>query len=270
MISNRRLMLGIRNLGNIVLLSLSFVSISHHDSVLFVKHSSVGRILFSLYVDDMIITKDDSVGIESLKLELAHHFAMKDLGLVHYCLGIEVASSPKGYILSQSKYIDGDPLLDPSLYWTIVVSLVYLTVKSPDIFDALHIVSSGYSVQTLLFSSMSTLNLCAYCDFDWVSDSISRKLTTGFCIFLGDSLISWKNMGVPISHFAPLHCDNHSPIQIACNSMFHERTKYIEIDCHFTRHHLQVETISLLFVPSALHIADVFTKPLWIMYLFSD
>ncbi|GJY02383.1 uncharacterized mitochondrial protein-like protein [Tanacetum coccineum] len=146
---------------------------------------------------------------------------------------------------------DGDPLLDPTLYRTIVVS-------------------SGYSVQTLLFSSMSTLNLCAYCDSDWVGDSISRKLTTGFCIFLGDSLISWKNMGVPISHFAPLHCDNHSPIQIACNSMFHERTKYIEIDCHFTRHHLQVETISLLFVPSALHIADVFTKPLWIVYLFSD
>ncbi|GJU95664.1 retrovirus-related pol polyprotein from transposon TNT 1-94 [Tanacetum coccineum] len=158
-----------------VVTSFGFVS-SHHDSALFVNKSSARRILLSLYVDDMIITGDDCVGIESLKLELAHRFPMKDLGLLCYFMGIEVASSPEGYILSQSKYIcdlldpkritnkmvedipidakakytpkNGDPLPDPSLYRTIVGSLVYLTVTRPDISYVVHIVNQFVSAPT--------------------------------------------------------------------------------------------------------------------------
>ncbi|GJY97784.1 uncharacterized mitochondrial protein-like protein [Tanacetum coccineum] len=192
---------------------------------------------------------------------------------------------------AKAKYIstNGDHLPDPSLYWTIVGSLIYLTVTRPDISYAVHI------FQTLLFPSTSALDLRAYCDSDWAVDVVSCKSTTGFCIFLSDSFISWKSkkqgvlskssneveyramavsnieivwlrwlltdMGVCIRHSTPLHCDNRSVIQIAHNSVFHERTKHIEIDCHFTRHHLQVGTIFLPFVPSALQIADVFTKP---------
>jgi hypothetical protein len=77
-------------------------------------------------------------------------------------------------------------------------------------------------------------------------------------------------MGVRISHSTTLHCDNRSAIQIACNSVFHERTKHIEIDCHFTRHYLQTGTISLPFVPSALQIADVYQATLWTTFSFSD
>ncbi|GJT34048.1 uncharacterized mitochondrial protein-like protein [Tanacetum coccineum] len=163
----------------------------------------------------------------------------------------------------------------------------------------LHILSFATRVivlfQTLFFPSTSALDLRAYCDSDWAGDVVSRKSTTGFCIFMGDSLISWKskkqdvlskssteaenramavttseivwlrwllaNMGVRISRSTSLHCDNRSDIQIARNLVFHEHTKHIEIDCHFARHHLQAETISLLFVPSTLQIADLFTKP---------
>jgi len=53
----------------------------------------------------MIIIGDDFDGIASLKTTLSHRFTMKDLGVLRYFLGIEVDCSPKGYLLSQSKYI---------------------------------------------------------------------------------------------------------------------------------------------------------------------
>jgi hypothetical protein len=71
------------------------------------------------------------------------------------------------------------------------------------------------------------------------------------------------DMRVFISHLTHIYCDNQSFIQIAHFSIFHERTKHIEIDCHRTLHHLKYDTITLPFVPS-LQIADFFTKSYFI------
>jgi len=68
------------------------------------------------------------------------------------------------------------------------------------------------------------------------------------------------DMRVSFSHPTPMYCNNQSFIQIAHNSVFHERTKHIEIDCHLTCHHLKHGTIVLPFVPSSLQITDFFTK----------
>jgi len=46
--------------------------------------------------------------------------------------------------------------------------------------------------QGILFKSASDCNVHAYVDADWGSCMDTRRSTTGFCIFLGNSLVSWK------------------------------------------------------------------------------
>ena len=73
---------------------------SLYDTALFVRRSSAGITLILLYVDDMIITRDDFAGICSLQHFLSQHFEMKDLGTLSYFLELKVTSSSDGYYLS--------------------------------------------------------------------------------------------------------------------------------------------------------------------------
>lgn len=77
---------------------------SPHYTTLFILRSSAGITLILLYVDNMIITRDDSTGIYAFQHFLSEHFKIKDLGTLRNFLGFEVTSSSSGYYLSQAKY----------------------------------------------------------------------------------------------------------------------------------------------------------------------
>ncbi|XP_026458766.1 uncharacterized protein LOC113359327 [Papaver somniferum] len=195
---------------------------------------------------------------------------------------------------------DGTLLSNPTLYSKLVGSLNYLTITRSYISHVVHIVSQfmsaprstryaavlkilryikGSLYQGLCFSSKSDHTLPAYSDLDWAGDVTDRRSITGYCVFLGDSLISWRSkkksvvsrssaeakykslvhtmseliwlrwllcdMRVQLSTSTPVYCDNKATIQITHNDVFHERTKHIDIDCHFTRHHLKKKVQSL-------------------------
>ena len=73
------------------------------DHFVFYRHSSGGCIYLMVFVDDIILTGSKNHDISQLK-HPCHHFQTKDLGKLKYFLGIEMAQSNDGIVISQRKY----------------------------------------------------------------------------------------------------------------------------------------------------------------------
>lgn len=213
---------------------------------------------------------------------------------------------------------DGDLLEDREMYRRLVGKLMYLTITRPDITFAVnklcqfssapwtaHLAAlyrvlqyiKGTVGQGLFYSATEDLHLTGFADADWGTCPDSRRSTTGFTMFLGPSLISWrskkqhivsrssaeseyralalascemvwlhtllKDLRVASSAVPVLFSDSTVAIYIATNPVFHERTKHIEIDCHTVRERLDQGLLKTLHVRTEDQVADILTKPLF-------
>ena len=70
-----------------------------------------------------------------------------------------------------------------------------------------------------------------------------------------------EDLGLKIEEPIEMFCDNTSAMHIASNPVFHEKTKHIEVDCHYVRNKHLDKTISLVGVRSENQLADSLTKP---------
>jgi len=78
---------------------------SNSDHTLFLKTRGKLVTCLIIYVDDMILTGNDSEEMESLRKKLFEEFEMKDLGELRYFFGIEVLRTEDEVFISQHKYI---------------------------------------------------------------------------------------------------------------------------------------------------------------------
>ncbi|PKU66659.1 putative mitochondrial protein [Dendrobium catenatum] len=209
-----------------------------------------------------------------------------------------------------------EPFSNPKLYRQLIGALQYLTLTRPDLsyavnracqqmhqpttsdFEALKRILR-YIQGTTQFGlpiNGKSLLLSSYVDSDWAGDHKDRKSTTGYCNFLGTSLVSWsvkkqttiarssteaeyraiasvtteiiwlrqllKELNCPQTEPTKLYCDNTSAIALANNPVYHARTKHIEIDCHFIRDCIKNRSIQIHHISSQDQLADLFTKSL--------
>jgi hypothetical protein len=168
-------------------MSLGFTK-SKADSNLYYKVVDGGLVILLLYVDDLFLTGDEKLIVES-KRKLATKFEMKDLGMMHHFLSLEVWQKPDENFLCQGKYVveilkkfrmmdckamptpmvtnlkllsdTSSKTVDATMYRQMIGSLIYLTNTRPDICFAVNTLSQ-YMVESRRVHLIATKHVMRY------------------------------------------------------------------------------------------------------------
>ncbi|XP_062188960.1 uncharacterized mitochondrial protein AtMg00810-like [Phragmites australis] len=219
---------------------------------------------------------------------------------------------------------EGVSVADPSEYRSLAGALRYLTLTRPELAYAVQQVCLFMHdprerhlalVKRILRHVKGTLSiglhigtapvcsLTAYSDANWAGCPYSRRSTSGYCIFLGDNMVSWsskrqttvshsnaeaeyravahavieccwlrhllQDLHVSIVYATVVYCDNVSAIYMSSNPVQHRRTKHIEINIHFVPEKVALDQVQVLHVPSSHQLTNIMTKGLPVQ-LFTD
>uniref|UniRef100_A0A2N9I3B6 Uncharacterized protein n=1 Tax=Fagus sylvatica TaxID=28930 RepID=A0A2N9I3B6_FAGSY len=255
------------------LLELGFHG-SRSDSSLFIYKTKSLTMFILIYVDDIMITSSQPSAIDDLLISLTHDFTVKDLGPLNFFLGVEVLSTPHDILLSQQRYImdllirtkmneakpittpmasttslsafEGEPFPDHTLYRSTVGALQYLGLTRPDIAFPVNKLSQ--------FMQKPTLH-------HWHTEAEYKALANA------TAEVKWlqsllHELGQSCSSSPVLWCDNIGATYLSTNSVFHARTKHIEIDFHFVPEMVASKSLLVRFVSTQDQLADLLTKPL--------
>ena len=126
---------------------------SKSDTSLFLRRVWTDLLLVLIYVDDIIITGNDSRAVTRLIQELGREFSLKDLGPLHYFLGVECHLHPQ-VSFSLNKSISVTYFFDSRwMVSSLSARLWLLPVSSPRLLASLPLTLLSIEVLLELFNT---------------------------------------------------------------------------------------------------------------------
>eukprot|EP00253_Pinus_taeda_P032081 PITA_32081 len=112
----------------------------------------------------------------------------------------------------------------------------------------------------LLYTRSKDIRLSGFIDVDWAGRSMDQKSTTSYeAIWLRKLLVNLFKRKMEATR---IMCDNQSCMKLSENPVFHNKSKHIDIRCHFFRDCVQRGVVQLSYTPIGKRVVEILIKAL--------